>query len=80
MSNPVATPFTQETRVTLLNAVNIWLTKQEDYLKDFIFTDMKPIEGAWHFETKPCTELPVESDMQILTDRMCKDFGYKVLR
>lgn len=73
-------PMNEATKPIVLQTINTWLIKQEDYLKDFLFTDFKLVGTKWVFMTAPCTEHPVKSDMHKLTDRMCKEFGYEIIR
>ncbi|EGR4059949.1 hypothetical protein DDN77_17700 [Vibrio cholerae] len=70
----------ESTKPLVLQTVNLWLIKQEDYHKDFLFTDFKLIDGDWRFIALPCTDKPIMSDTQNLTDRMCKELGYQVIR
>lgn len=80
MSNEIPVPITESTKPLVLKTINKWLVVQEDYLKDFLFIDFKLVDGNWSFITRACVDTGIKSDMQGLTDRMCKQFGYQVLR
>lgn len=80
MSHAPVLVINESTKPLVLQTVNLWLIKQEDYHKDFLFTDFKLIDGDWRFIALPCTDKLIKSDTQDLTDRMCKEFGYQVIR
>lgn len=80
LDNTTVLPFTKNTKDVFIHNINLWLMKQEDYHEDFLFTDLQVLQGEWHFCTKPCRSGSMLSDIQILTDRMCKELGYTVLR